>query len=251
MNEQILICMPLKNAEKTIEKSINSILQQINTKREIILLIGNDNSTDNSQDIIKKIMLQNLNIILLNVDFGNVYENRNFLNNYARKNHPNCILIGRLDADDIMYNKNTISEIEILFDTHNFDVLICGNKQSKNGFVLEWENKPSQKLLNDDFLLNQLLEMSQGNPKSELPSCNIFIKPGLNIEYPNKNSAEDHWFTVFILLQKTKLNILICENLCYCIYSLDGFATNTNKASTNYIQSRYELYQFYHQYLSL
>lgn len=243
--EQIVICMPLKNAEKTARNAIYSLLQQTNTKREIVLLIGNDNSTDNSETILNEIASQNPNVVLLNVNFGNAYLNRNYLNEYAQTNYPNCILIGRLDADDAIYTKNTISEIEKLFDDNNFDVLMCGNKQVKNGVVLEWENKPSKKLLQDDFLLNQLLEMKQGNPKAELPSCNTFIKPTIKTEYPDKASAEDHWFTVLLLLQKEKLNIFIDEELIYCYYSLDGFATHSNKKTNNYIKSRNELYQFY------
>lgn len=245
--EQIVICMPLKNAEKTFQRSVNSVMQQINTKREIVLLIGNDNSTDNTETLLKEIASQNPNVVLLNVNFGNAYLNRNYLNEYARKNYPNCVLIGRLDADDVIYSDNTISQIETLFDKHNFDVLMCGNKQVKNGIVLEWENKPSKKLLQNDFLLNQLFEMTQGNPKAELPSCNTFIKPTVKIEYPNKTSAEDHWFTVLLLLQKEKINILIDENLLYCFYSLDGFATHSNKKMNNYLKSRNELYQFYQE----
>ena len=245
--EQIVISMPLKNAEKTLKNAVFSLLQQANTKREIVLLIGNDNSTDNSETILKEIASQNPNVVLLNVNFGNAYLNRNYLNEYARINYPNCVLIGRLDADDVIYNENTISEIEKLFDDNNFDILICGNKQVKDRVVLEWENKPSKKLLQDDFLLNQLFEMAQGNPKAELPSCNTFIKPTLKTEYPDKASAEDHWFTVLLLLQKEKLNILIDENLLYCFYSLDGFATQSNKKTNNYVKSRNELYKFYQE----
>lgn len=249
--EQILICMPLKNAEKTVKNAVLSVLQQANTKREIVLLVGNDNSTDNSETILKEIALQNSNIVLLNVNFGKAYLNRNFLNKYARKNYPNCILIGRLDADDVICTENTISQIEKLFDETNFDVLICGNKQVKNGDVLERENKPSKKLLQEKFLLNQLFEMTQGNPEAELPSCNTFIKPTIKTKYPSNVSAEDHWFTVLLLLQKKKLNILIDEKLLYCIYSLDGIVSENNKESLNYLKSRKKLYFYYKKTKSL
>lgn len=245
IREQIVICMPLKNAEKTIVKSIFSVLNQKGTKREIILLIGNDNSIDKSETILKEITLQHLNVVLLNVNFSNAYLNRNYLNDYARKNYPNCALIGRLDADDVIYSDNTISQIEKLFEENNFDVLMCGNKQVKNGIVIEWENKPSKKLLQYDFLLDQIYEMANGNPKAELPSCNTFIKPTVKIEYPNNASAEDHWFTVLLLMQKEKLNILIDENLLYCYYSLDGIATSDNKKKNNFRKSRNELYHFF------
>lgn len=244
-SEQIIICMPVKNAEKTIELAVHSVLQQTNTKREVLLLIGIDRSDDNTENILKNIASEFQNVILLNVDFGKAYLNRNFLNDHARKYYPNCILIGRLDADDFIFDKETISHIEALFDNHDFDVLMCGNKQMKNGVILDWENKPSRYLLKDDFLLNQLNEMSKGNSKAELPSCNTFIKPTVNVEYPDKVSAEDHWFNVLLLLNKEKLNILIDENLIYCCYSLDGLATNDNKKSDIYFQSRVDLYNFF------
>jgi len=243
--EQIVICMPLKNAEKTLNKAIFSVLQQKNTKRELVLLIGNDNSSDTSEIMLKEITSQNQNVVVLNVNFGNASLNRNYLNDYARKHFPNCVLIGRLDADDEIYTENTICQIEKVFDETHFDVFMCGNKQVKNGEILEWENKPSKKLLQDDFLLNQLFEMTQGNPKAELPSCNTFIKPTVKKEYPNKVSAEDHWFSVLLLLQKEKLKIMIDENLLYCLYSLDGFATDCNMNNNSYLKSREELYQFY------
>lgn len=243
--EQIVICMPVKNAEKTIKSSVNSVLKQTNTKREIVLLIGNDQSTDRTEDKLKEIVSENDNVYLLDVNFGKAYLNRNYLNDYARKNFPNCILIGRLDADDVIYNEHTIKQIEDLFDQHDFDVLMCGNKQVRDGVVLDWENKPSRNLLNEDYLSNRLFDMSQGNPTAELPSCNTFIKPSVLIEYPDKESAEDHWFNVLLLLEKDHLKIHIDENLIYCLYSLDGMATNNNKKSALYIQSRKDLFQFY------
>jgi hypothetical protein len=242
--EQIVICMPLKNAVKSTEDAVFSLLQQKGTKREIILLIGNDGSTDGSQALLKEIAFQNPNVVVLNVNFGKVSLNRNFLNDYVRENYPNCILIGRLDADDVIFSESTIRQVEKLFDEHNFDVLMCGNKQVKSGIVLNGENKPSENLLEDQFLLNQVFEMSQGNPKAELPSCNTFIKPTIKIEYPDKASAEDHWFTVFLLLQKEQLNILIDEQLLYCFYSLDGDVTATNKKNKDYTQSREDLYRY-------
>lgn len=244
--EQIIICMPLKNAEGTLEKAITSVLDQTSTKREIILLIGNDNSTDGSAKKLNEFTSQHSNIVILNVDFNKAYLNRNFLNDYARKNFPNCVLIGRLDADDFIHDKTTISHIEKLFDQTDFDVLLCGNKQMKNGVILNWENRPTKRLLEDNFLLDQLYQMSEGKPKAELPSCNTFIKPTVKVNYPPKQSAEDHWFTVSLLLQK-ELNIQIEENLIYSVYSLDGDTTADNRKSKIYFEVRKELVRYFKQ----
>jgi len=102
--------MPVKNAENTLHKAISSVLNQKKSKREIILLIGNDNSNDNSLQIIND-FLPNTNLQLLDLDFGKAYLARNFLNQYVRENIENCVLIGRLDADDIITNDYVVSEI--------------------------------------------------------------------------------------------------------------------------------------------
>lgn len=243
MKGKIVICMPLKNAEKTLRKSINSVINQKGSKRDIVLLIGNDASTDSSRDIIND-FLPNPNIILLDLAFGSAAKARNYLNDYARNKIPCTALIGRLDADDLINDEQTIAEIEALFDRYNFDVFMGGNKQSKNGEVFEWVNRSSKQLLNNSYLLNQLKEMMHGDVKAELPSCNTFIKPTVAIEYPDKQSAEDHWFTVLLLLNKHHYNIHIDEELIYCIYSLDGQATANNKKSSTYITERKTLYDF-------
>lgn len=243
--EQIVICMPLKNAVKTVTSAVLSVVGQVGTRSEVILLIGNDNSSDGSRRIVEELATSYPNIVVLNVNFNSTARNRNFLNDYARTNYPHCALIGRLDADDRLSTPNTIATIEGLFKKHQFDVLIAGNKQMKDGVVLEWKNKPSQKLLNEAYLLNQLREMAEGNAKAELPSCNTFLRPSVPIQYPDQLSAEDHWFTVLLLLQKSKLNILIAEELLYCEYSLDGLATASNKQTDNYRRSRKDLLHFY------
>jgi hypothetical protein len=243
--EQIVICMPLKNAAKTVTSAVLSVVGQAGTSGEVILLIGNDNSTDGSGHIVEELATTYPNITVLNVNLNSTSRNRNFLNEYARTNFPQCALIGRLDADDRLCTPGTIAAVEGLFNEHQFDVLIAGNKQVKDGLMQEWKNKPNQKLLNDAYLLNRLREMAEGNAKAELPSCNTFLRPDVRIKYPEQSSAEDHWFTVLLLLQKNKLDILIAEELLYCEYSLDGLATASNKQTDNYRCSRQDLLNFY------
>ena len=247
--EQIVICMPLKNAAKTVEAAVRSVIGQAGTSREVILLVGNDNSTDDSKRIVEELRTTYSNIILLNVNFNSTSGNRNFLNDYARTHYPNCALIGRLDADDRLCTPGTIAAIEKLFNEHSFDVMIAGNKQVKGGVVQKWKNQPSSQLLNEAYLLNRLREMAEGNAKAELPSCNTFIRPSVRILYPERSSAEDHWFTILLLLQKSKLDMLIAEQLLYCEYSLEGLATAGNKQTDSYRRSRQDLLHFYQKSL--
>lgn len=238
--------MPAKNAETTIKKSILSFLNQSATDRNSILLIGNDQSNDKTADIIRA-FLPNPRIILLDVDCGTAYLNRNFLNNYVRQNFPNCVLIGRLDADDILCTKTILREIEILYDTHRFEVLLCSNKQSRKNMILPVSNLATNQLLDTSYILKRLALMANNMASAELPSCNIFISPIININYPSQLSAEDHWFLIDILLRKNKLHIHIESSLIYCIYSLDGASTHHNQKNNEYKKSRKKLYNHYNK----
>ncbi|WP_452603220.1 glycosyltransferase family 2 protein [Pontimicrobium sp. MEBiC06410] len=244
MKEQIVINMPLKNGAFTLVRAINSILNQKNVKREIIILIGNDNSTDTSLHILKS-FTANKNIKVHHLNFNTSYKTRNYLLNYTRLHFPNCVLIGRLDCDDYLYNNTVLSAVEKIFEATNCDVLIAGNKQGKNNVILKGANKADKRLLNNTYLKSRLYNMSIGKAEAELPSCNTFIKPSVTVNYPEIESAEDHWFTIELLLNKERLNINIAEHLIYCVYSLDGNLTENNLVNNYYYKSRKALYQYF------
>ncbi|MEO2068872.1 MAG: hypothetical protein ABGX27_05100 [Desulfurobacteriaceae bacterium] len=87
--------------------------------------------------------------------------------------------------------------------------------------------------------------MSLGLPEGELPSCNTFIKPSVDIRYQDMESAEDHWFTVDLLLNQDKYEIYIAENILYAVYSLDGYLTSINKKKNLYLKFRKRLYKYF------
>ena len=68
--EKISVLMPVYNRENFIERSVNSILNQ--TYKNLEILIYNDGSTDNSVNIIKKLMLNDDRIKLLDLKDGQV-----------------------------------------------------------------------------------------------------------------------------------------------------------------------------------
>lgn len=239
----IVICMPARNAAKTIGHSILSVLKQDKCKREIKLIIGNDNSSDNTHQIVES-FLPDPRIHLLKVSFSNVSDTRNHLNEFARKNYPECDLLGRLDSDDLIYDSETLSRIENVFDSNKPDALLFANQQTLDGKVLDWVNRPSPDLLNDHQLVSQLEELSLGNPKFEMPSCNLFIKPSIELRYPKTPSAEDHWLLASLLALRTDLKIQIEPSLIYSIYSLTGKASRLNKSSGEHSGARKSLYEF-------
>ncbi len=113
----ISVIIPLYNAEKSIEKSLNSIKNQTwNGNFEIIIV--NDNSTDNSQLIVDNYISKNSeqNIILINQKNGGVSKARNRALKIAKGNY-----IAFLDADDEWLPEKTKLQMKVLQNT-DFDV---------------------------------------------------------------------------------------------------------------------------------
>lgn len=244
MKERIIINMPVKNGEKTLRRAIESILNQKAVKREVIIVIANDNSSDKSKEILETYAGYS-NIIVLDVVYGKSYLVRNHLLEYSKTNIKNYVLIGRLDCDDYLLNDYVLSEIEKRFDKENFDVFIAGNKQEQNGLLKSFSNQPSNKFFEVKYIKNRLEDMSKGVFASELPSCNTFIGKNVKVNYPKIDSAEDHWFLVELLLLKDKLKITIDSQLIYCVYSLDGELTEINRINDAYVDSRLKLLKYY------
>lgn len=242
-SEKIVIGMPLKNGAKTIRRAVESVLSQREVRKDLILLIVDDNSTDNWREEIEE-YLDNPQIVVVNVDFGNPYAVRNFIIDYVRENMPDARYIGRLDADDHIFNEYAISKIENIIDKHDPDVIIAGNAQMINGQLIRI-NRADKKFLKAEYLEKRLLQMASGILEGELPSCNVFVKTHINIRYKNIDSAEDHWYLVDLLLNRDKYKIYVAKDLIYSVYNLNGNITVHNKKRYRYLESRKKLYEYF------
>jgi glycosyltransferase involved in cell wall biosynthesis len=240
--EKIVLAMPMHNCVQTIRRAVMSIVNQKNVRRRLILVIGNDNSIDNWQQQIEDLISDN--IIIIDVANGRKsYKVRNAINEYILNNLKNTAYIGRLDADDELADEFVISKLEQIMDSQCPDVILAGNYQ-RNENEIVGTNIPTKKLLNKDFLLERLYNMSLGIFEAELPSCNIFIRPECVINYPPKESAEDHWFMIELLLNSNNKKIHIAEDFIYSIYSISGCLTKTNRKQDKYLHSIKELYEY-------
>lgn len=241
-SEKIVLAMPLHNGAATIRRAVLSIINQKNVRRKLMLVIGNDNSTDGWQQAIEDLITDN--IIIINIVNGEKsYKVRNAINNYILNNLENVAYIGRLDADDELADESVISKLEQIINSQCPDVIVAGNYQ-RNRTEITGTNIPDKNLLIDNYLIERLHKMSLDVFEAELPSCNTFVKPESIIKYPPKESAEDHWFLVELLLKKDRLKIHIAEDIIYSIYSVAGNLTKKNKANEEYIRSRKELYEY-------
>jgi glycosyltransferase involved in cell wall biosynthesis len=243
MKETILIGMPLRNGASTIRRAVTSFLQQMPIRRDAVLLIVDDSSTDDWKAQIQD-LLPNPKIIVQRVALGRTYALRNHITQFARQNPRNFDFIARLDADDELVDCFTLQKLDKILDRHSPDVVIMGNRLRIANNLLQRVNRAEKDLLNIDYLTHRLQRMSQGDETAELPSCNTVIRSSVDFSYPEVISAEDHWLTVDLLLRKDQLKIHVADDLFYSIYSLSGIATSANKSEGIYIESRKRLYRY-------
>lgn len=105
----ISILMPAKNAEKYIEACIDSILNQ--TFKEWELLVVNDGSSDQTEQIVKNYESQDLRIQLLQNKGNGIIDALHTAFKASKGNY-----IGRMDADDIMHEQKLELQIAKLVD---------------------------------------------------------------------------------------------------------------------------------------
>ena len=107
-NEFVSIIVPVYNAAKFIEETIDSVLASTYTYLEIIII--NDGSTDNSQDIIDKIAKKNPSIKFFIQENKGVSTARNYAISKATGKY-----VLPLDADDLIsvdYIKHAVNELQ-------------------------------------------------------------------------------------------------------------------------------------------
>ena len=115
----LTVVMPVYNTSQYLAEAIESILNQ--TYRDFVFVILNDNSSDNSLEIIKKFSFKDNRIVIH--DFK---ENKGpaFLRNLAIK-EAKTKYIALMDADDIsMLNR---FEVQIDFLEKNENIGLCGS----------------------------------------------------------------------------------------------------------------------------
>ena len=117
-NDMVSIIVPVYNAEKTLDRCINSILNQ--KYREFELILVNDGSTDNSLDIIKNYQIKDKRIKIIDSINRGVSEARN-----SGLNKANGKYIQFIDSDDYIEAdmlENTVSKL----DNKEADLIISG-----------------------------------------------------------------------------------------------------------------------------
>lgn len=126
------------NSGKFIESCIKSILKQNYKKFEIIIIDGL--STDSTIKKIKTLLYKNNNIKIFSEKDLGIYH---ALNKGIEK--ANGDIIGFVHSDDLLYNKNVLSNIIDVFKNSNIDGVYGDlqyvEKQNTNKVIRYWKSK--------------------------------------------------------------------------------------------------------------
>lgn len=152
MNKLISIIMPVYNAEKYLNRSIESIMNQTYNNIEIILV--NDGSTDNSLEICTNYQEKDNRIKLINQENKGVSFARN---KGIDESTGDYIMF--IDSDDYI-EKNMIEDMVEKIIEDDIDLIISGIKMSyiKNGQVIQEEKyQLKDKMYTIEEMLNDIL----------------------------------------------------------------------------------------------
>ena len=128
-NKLLTIIIPAFNAQKTLSKCINSIIDQ--KKNWVELIVINDNSEDKTLEICKKYKKK---IGKDNFKFFSLKKNKGpgFCRNIGIKNSSG-IFLAFLDSDDF-FLKNSLVLLKEIILKKNPDILINNNMRNKKPF---------------------------------------------------------------------------------------------------------------------
>lgn len=165
MNKLISVIIPIYNSELHLRHCLDSILNQIYTNIEIILV--NDGSTDNSLSICEEYKHQDERFKLININNSGASHARNIGLSKAKGQYVSFI-----DSDD-MIDKNMFHDMLGLIEIHKADMAECEIKYVRNHKTNKINNIEEIKLMNKDDMLNRFFRTS--GEKDTHTLCNKLI----------------------------------------------------------------------------
>lgn len=124
--KNILVAIPNFNNSKYIEEAIQSVLnQKIPYDYKLDIVVFDNASTDNSVDIINKVIANNLAVsLIINASNIGAIANHNLCIDYAIENNYDYLKV--LSSDDVLLKNILLSQVNALESEPNLSVVSCG-----------------------------------------------------------------------------------------------------------------------------
>lgn len=185
------IIIPVYNVEKYIEKCLESIYNQTYSKYEVIII--NDGSPDNSEQLIKKYIKNKNNFKCYKKENGGLSDARNYGLQYVTGDY-----IIFVDSDDFL-EKDLLKNINQKLKQKKYDIVRYGLKvvdeegnEIKDVISISDENQTKEKAIKD-ILQNEFVEPAW------LYAYNTKMWKKHSFLYPKGKIHEDYGLTPIIL----------------------------------------------------
>ncbi len=219
----LTVIVPVYNTSEYLSRCIESVLNQ--TINDIAVIIVNDGSTDNSEEIIKKNFIKRSNIEYIklekNIGVGNA---RNLGIEKAKTKY-----ITFIDSDDWVdaaYYENMLRIIE--YDQS--DVCISGIKTEVDD-VYSWKFRyqyPSHFIVDGNFCMHSLTnQYNHDITISPIVNNRIYKRELIlnsNIRFDQSRRAQDLFFSFMVFIYTEKASI--CHDVFYHYYQRNFSATH-------------------------
>lgn len=235
---KISIIIPVYNVQDYLDKCLTSVINQ--TLKDIEIIVVNDGSTDNSENIIKEYENSNKNIIYLKKENGGLSSARNYGTKHATGEY-----IAYLDSDD--YVDNTIYEkMYNKAKSENSDYVECD-------FIWKYPNKEKHDIGYRYKDKKEMFANARVVAWNKLIKREIIVKN--NIEFPEGLYYEDVEFFYKLLPYIDKF-AFVEESLIYYIQRGNSIVNKQDyrtsqifKVLDNVIQyyKKNEIYEKYEQ----
>lgn len=166
-NIEVSVVIPMYNSKRTIERALDSVVNQT-YQGNIEIIVINDGSKDDSLKIVESyknnLNKKNVNIIIIDKENGGVSTARNAGLKKARGKY-----IALLDSDDEWLEKKLEIQIEILKNNNEIDFLGCERNNEKTKILLK-KLKTLTKVNIHDLMLKMFPQTSTAIFKKEILS---------------------------------------------------------------------------------
>ena len=236
----ISIIIPCFNAEKTLEKCLESVVQQSYANLEIIII--DDGSTDETSLIYNKFQSNDERILVLKQQNSGVSKARNTGVKAATGDY-----ICFVDSDD-WAELNYCSELYSLLVGENADISIVeASYEDENGNVLCSKPISDEKIFDGNRALVLLLEDQeiQSHPWGKLFKADLLK----NVHFPENLKCFEDYSTLFKIFNKAVKVVKSNEKLYHYIQREDSLSHNLSPATAyQFFLAIMEVFEFWRNF---
>lgn len=218
------IIIPIYNVEEYLEETLDSIINQtLDFEKHVQIILVNDGSPDNSEEICLRYRNKYpSNILYIKKENGGVSSARNAGIEYAEGEYINF-----LDSDDVL-EKDVLEKVYHFFTSHRNQVdVVCLP-------IYYFEARKGEHLLNYKFDETKIIDIEESPNKIQLHVSSAFITKEKAKSYrfdENLKYGEDAKYVNEIILDKGKYGILNNTKYYYRIRKSQTSAIQTSRFS--------------------